>query len=303
MTAPTLYAPIQLQVEGYAPGVHQISADEYHADRTSLSSTGARKLLPPSCPAKFKWDLDHEPPPRKTFELGTAAHKLVLGEGPELVLVDAVRWDSNAVKAEVAAIRAEGGVPLKPAEMEAVEAMAQALREHPLASALFDPERGQPEQSLFWRDRFTGVNCRARLDWLPDSDGGRMLVADYKTATSASTRAFERAVLDYGYHQQDEHYSDGIWQLKIAEDVQFMFVVQEKTPPYLINVFQVSPGWLLMAEDRNTRARQIFKQCTETGIWPGYGTEVEMVFPPRWLETEHEQEYPPTSTTPRRTRS
>ncbi len=291
MTAPTLDAPIQLPLEGYAPGVHQISADEYHADRTSLSSTGARKLLPPSCPAKFKWDLDHEPPPRKTFEIGTAAHKMVLGEGPELVLVDAVRWDSTAVKAEVAAIRAEGGVPLKPAEMDAVQAMAKALREHPLAAALFDPERGRPEQSLFWRDKATGVNCRSRLDWLPETDGGRILVADYKSAVNASTDAFERAVKDYRYDQQDEMYSDGIRQLGIAEDVQFLFVVQEKTPPYLINVIQLSPMWLLMAEDRNKRAREIYKHCTETGNWPGYSTDVEIVSPPAWLETEHERQY------------
>ena len=289
-------APVQLQVEGYAPGVYQIPAEEYHADLTALSSTGARKLLPPSCPAKFKYELDNPQPSKKTFELGTAAHKLVLGDGPELVMVDAKRWDTDLIKARLVNIRAEGKVPLKRDEMETVQAMAKALREHPLASALFDPERGRPEQSLFWRDKATGVNCRARLDWLPETDGGRMLVADYKSCVSASASAFERTVKDYRYDQQDEFYSDGISQLGLAEDVQFMFVAQEKTPPYLINVFQISPTWLQMAEDRNKRARLIFKQCTESGVWPGYSSEVEMVFPPAWLETEHEREYPPTST-------
>jgi PDDEXK-like domain of unknown function (DUF3799) len=291
VTATTVEAPVQLPLEGFAPGVHQIPADVYHAQRVSLSSSGARKLLPPSCPAKFRYELDNPPPPKKTFDIGTAAHRLVLGDGPDLVVVDAKRWDSDAVKAEVAAVRAEGAIPLKRGEYEAVVAMATVLRQHPLASALFDPERGKPEQSLFWQDRATGVQCRARLDWLPETDGGRLLVADYKSAANASTAAFHQAVKDYRYDQQDEWYTTGVEAVGLAEDVVMVFVVQEKTPPYLINVCQCSPMWLLMAEDRNKRAREVFKRCTETGKWPGYGPDVEMVSPPTWLETEHERDY------------
>ena len=111
------------------PGLYDIPAELYHRDPVpggSLSSTGAKKLAS-SCPAKFKYWLDNPEPPKKTLDLGTAAHRLVLDDGPELVLVDAARWDTNAIKAEVAAIRAEGNIPLKRPELEQVHAMAAAM--------------------------------------------------------------------------------------------------------------------------------------------------------------------------------
>jgi hypothetical protein len=61
------------------PGVYdQVPEHVYHADPIpggSLSSSGARKLLAPSCPALFKHDQDNPQPHKKTFDIGTAAHK------------------------------------------------------------------------------------------------------------------------------------------------------------------------------------------------------------------------------------
>jgi hypothetical protein len=273
-----------------APGIYDIPNDVYHADRTSLSSTGARKLLTAS-PAQFKYDLDHPEPPKKTFDIGTAAHRLVLGDGPDLVLVDHPRWDTNKAKAEVAAAREAGAVPLKHDDWEQVHAMAAQLRRHPLAAALFDPDYGKPEQSLFWTDKATGVPCRARLDWLDNARGGRLLLPDLKTANNASTAKFEKAVVDFRYDQQADHYMDAVLQLGLADDVSFVFVVQEKQPPYLVNVIELATSWLLMAADRNKRAREIYAECTATGVWPGYGTEVAMAAAPDWLLTRHEREY------------
>jgi hypothetical protein len=275
----------------FAPGVYDIPAEEYHADRTSLSSSGARKLLPPSCPALFKWEQDHGQPTKATFEFGTAAHQMVLGSGPELVVVDRERWDTNAVKAEVAAIREAGAVPLKPSQMAEIKAMAEALRAHPLAAALLDPQYGKPEQSLFWRDPESGVNCRCRLDWLPVSDDGRMLVPEYKSCINASLKAFERSVAEYRYDQQAEWNTDGLRRLGLADDVQFLFIAQEKTAPYLVNVITLSVDWLLMARDRNVRARETYAACLESGRWPGYSDDVVTAGPPAWLEAEHDREY------------
>jgi hypothetical protein len=273
-----------------APGIYDIPNDVYHADRTSLSSTGARKLLTAS-PAQFKYDVDHPEPPKKTFDIGTAAHRLVLGDGPDLVMVDHPRWDTNKAKAEVSAAREAGAVPLKRDEWEQVHAMAAELRRHPLAAALFDPDYGKPEQSLFWTDKATGVPCRARLDWLDNARGGRLLLPDLKTANNASTAKFEKAVVDFRYDQQADHYTDAVLQLGLADDVSFVFVVQEKQPPYLVNVIELATPWLLMAADRNKRAREIYAECTATGVWPGYGAEVSMASAPDWLLNLHEREY------------
>src|SRR5207248_11468429 len=97
MAAPLLdYTPGDVQI--VEPGVYDITNDVYHADpvpQGSLSSTGARQLTPPNCPALFKWQLDHPEPPNSVFDIGTAAHKLVLGDGPQIVEVDADDWRSK----------------------------------------------------------------------------------------------------------------------------------------------------------------------------------------------------------------
>jgi hypothetical protein len=274
------------------PGIYQMTNEEYHADRGSLSSSGARLLLPPSCPALFRHAQDTPAEPKKTFELGTAAHKLVLGEGPDLVQVDAEKWTTNAVKAEVAAIRDEGGIPLKPAEYEQVHAMADALRRHPIAAALFDPARGRPEQSLFWRDRPTGVMRRARFDWLPDARSGRLIIPDYKTCRSAEPAALERAVQEFGYHQQDDWYRAAARALDLADDsAAFVFVCQEKTAPYLVTVVEMDATARRIGAARNRRALEVFAECTESGVWPGYSDDIAYLSLPTWAAIRDTEEY------------
>lgn len=274
------------------PGIYDLTNEEYHADRGSLSSSGARMLLPPSCPALFRHAQDTPQEPKKTFELGTAAHKLVLGEGPDLVKVDADKWTTNAVKAEVAAIRDEGGIPLKPAEYEQVHSMADALRRHPIAAALFDPARGKPEQSLFWRDRPTGVMRRARFDWLPDARSGRLIIPDYKTCRSAEPAALARAVQEFGYHQQDDWYRAAARALELADETAaFVFVCQEKTAPYVVTVVEMDAEARRIGAARNRRALEVFAECTESGAWPGYSDGVAYLSLPTWAAIRDTEEY------------
>ncbi|MEV4784075.1 PD-(D/E)XK nuclease-like domain-containing protein [Streptomyces tuirus] len=170
-----------MAAEAPALGLHSdLSNEAYHADKTSLSSSGARKLLPPSCPAKFRYEQDNPQPPTKTFDYGNAAHKLVLGNGPKLIVIDHDTWNTKEAKAAVADARAEGGIPLKQHEMQMVKDMAAAIRRHPLASALLEPAYGAPEQSGFWVDEATGIRCRVRFDWLPSHQEGRLIIPDYK---------------------------------------------------------------------------------------------------------------------------
>lgn len=274
------------------PGIYEMTNEEYHSHRYALSSSGARKLLPPSCPAIFRYEQDHPQPPKKAFDIGNAAHKLVLGTGPDLVRIDAEEWRTNAIKAEVAAVRAEGGIPLKPSEWEQVHAMADALRAHPVASLLFDPERGTPEQSLFWRDDRTGVMRRARLDWLPNPRTGRLIIPDYKTCASANPEKLQRAVEDFGYHQQDDWYRSACRALGLADDAAaFVFVCQEKTAPYVITVIEMDATARRIGAARNRRALEIFAECTRTGYWPGYSDEISHLSLPPWAETRDSLEY------------
>lgn len=275
-------------------GVFDIPADEYHADPIpggSLSSSGARKLLAPSCPALFRYEQDNPQGPRKTFELGHAAHKLVLGVGPGLVLVDHEKWNTNEIKAEVAEIRECGAIPLKRAEYEQVHAMAAKLRGHPLAGALLQPDRGKAEQTLIWQDETTGVWCRALVDWLGNRDRSpRPICADYKSTVRADLDSLQKTVHSYGYNCQADWYLSGARALGWPEDTAFLFIFQEKTAPYLVTVVQLDEAAMAIASDRNRRAREIYRDCTATGIWPAYTTDIELLGLPAWAERREFEE-------------
>jgi len=262
--------------------VHDLTDDEYFADPVpggSLSSTGVRELLPPSCPAKFFWNRRFARPAKKAFDVGHAAHKLVLGAGPELVRIDAEKWLSNAVKAEVAAVREAGGVPLKPADWDAVHAMADALREHPLASKLFVD--GAPEQTLVWRDEETGVMCRAKTDWLTAHG-----IVDYKSCDKAEPGHLRKSVFNFGYHIQAAFYLRGFRALQSRTEPFFAFVAQEKEPPYLVTVFQLTQDALDQGDRQCAEALRIFRDCTEANTWPGYTDDIEDIDLPVWAKTE-----------------
>lgn len=273
------------------PGIYDMTNEVYHSHRYALSSSGARKLLPPSCPAIFRYEQDTPQPVKKVWDIGNAAHKLVLGNGPTLVQIDAEEWRTNKVKDEVADVRAAGNIPLKPSEHQQVHDMADALRRHPVASLLFDPERGTPEQSLFWRDDRTGVMRRARLDWLPNPRTGRLIIPDYKTCRSANPEKLAKDIDEYGYHQQDDTYRSGAQALGIAnDDAAFVFVCQEKTAPYLVTVVELNPMALRVARDLNRQAIETYRICCETGRWPGYSDEIELISLPAWAENRYLQE-------------
>ena len=247
---------------------------EYHADPVpggSLSASGAKLLLPPSCPARYWHDRCFPPPPKDTFELGTAAHRLILGTGPALVLIDAPDWRTKAAKEARDTARFEGHVPLLLADFSQIEAMATAIRKHPLAGVLLDEDRGKAEQSLFWADDDTGTWRRARLDWLPHPQPGRrLLVSDYKTCDRADRESIRKAVANYGYHLQAAQYTDGVRALGLDDDPAFVFIFQEKSAPYLVNVVQLDDDAMAAGRDRMRLACEIFRDCTKSGCWPGY---------------------------------
>ncbi|MFE1205696.1 PD-(D/E)XK nuclease-like domain-containing protein [Streptomyces sp. NPDC058762] len=270
-----------------------LTAEEYHADRTSISSSGLRALLAPGCPAQFKYDRDNPRPPKREFDLGHAAHLLVLGEGPDL---DPLPFDNYLTKAAREArdeAHSMGAIPLLTHEWEQVQAMADAIRRHPIAGPLFTPGSGRAELSIFWTDPATGVRCRVRPDWLKQMPG-LALAADYKTCRDASPDAVSRAIRDHSYHQQDALYTDGIWAALQPEDVRFVFVFQSKTAPYLITVRELAQQDRDIGRARNERALRIYADCERTGIWPdwtGPVTEIPTISMPSYDTLRQAEEY------------
>src|SRR5690606_39543109 len=125
-------------------------------------------------------------------------------------------------------------------DYEQIQAMAAALRAHPVAGPIFTESAGRAEQSLFWQDSDTRVVCRARIDHLPQpTQHGRLILADYKTCATADPNKLPRLIVHHGYHLQAAWYIDGVRTLGLAEDVAFLFVLQEEQAPYLVTVVEL----------------------------------------------------------------
>jgi hypothetical protein len=272
------------------PGVYDLPADVYHADPVpahlggSLSSSGAKLLLPPSCPAIFDWQRRNGEKHTDAFDFGHAAHAAVLGAGAETVVVDADSWRGKAAQDAKAKAYAEGKTPLLAKDAAVVDAMAVQLRAHPIAAALLDPNRGAPERSLFARDPDTGVWLRGMFDWLPNPDRpGRYILPDYKTtAGNGDPSGFTRSMADYRYHGQAAWYTDLVRALGIADDPAFVFIVQSKTAPYLVSVIEPDTEALDVGRAENRAAIDLYAQCTADNHWPAWGDSILPASLPPW---------------------
>ena len=280
-------------------GLHyDLDEAAYHRD-PALSASGAKRLLPPNCPALFKHDRDNGGRPNKrTFDFGHAAHAAVLGVGLEVVVVqkvtkdkqrvDASDYTTKSAQAHRDEIYAAGKCPVLADEKLRVDEMANALRKHPIARRLLDREHGRPEVSFFWHDEQRGLDRRARFDWLPDAAAdGRIVLPDYKTTASAEPRKFHRSIFDFGYDVQSVWYTDAVQAAGLADDVEFQLIAQETKPPYLITVHTLDHFALMVGRERVNAACALFVECTSANRWPGYSDEVEYVAAPDWLAAQY----------------
>ena len=288
------------------PGVYRIREEVYHADPVpggSLSSSWAKKILPPNTPAHYAYERKTGGVRKREFDFGRAAHLVVLGEGGRLHVIEADNYRTADAQEQRDWAYAEGLTPLLAHEYATVLAMADALRSNALASALFPRQRyeggtlipagGQAELSLFWRDEITGVMLRCRLDWAPYAvPGHRFFVPDYKTCNNASPQSFMKAVADYRYNVQAAWNTAGVEAtgLNNGAEVVFPFVCQEKTAPYLTAVHTLSQVSLDFGRRRMRQAIDLYARCRESGEWPGYGDHPNVLELPVWFEKNEEEE-------------
>ncbi len=262
----------------------------YHADKRTLSSSEARRVL--ESPSRYRWEKDHERPYNAAFEVGHAAHTMLLGAGSDWVIVEEASWRSKAAReARDQALR-DGKNPVLRSDFDVVKAMADRMLEHPLCGRLFTRDDAYPELSMYWDGDGLGgpVPCRARPDLTVGEDVPEVLV-DYKTTADASPDGFAKSVARYGYHMQQEWYRDACEALYGARPG-FVFVVQEKAPPYDVGVYTLDDTAAELGRRMNSVARGVWEWCVRHGSWPSpFKPEPVTVSLPAWEESRLREEY------------
>lgn len=255
------------------PGFYNLAAADYHADPIeggSLSQSRAKVLLDEAGPAKFHANHREQ---KTAWNIGTAAHAYVLGEGVErIVLINAENYYSKAAKAARDDAYAKGMTPIITPEHEQAMAMADALKAHPLA---VETLTGLHERSAFIKRG--PLWLRGMLDtYSPGSH-----IADYKTTFDASSRGVISSVWKYRYHMQAAWYRALVKDLT-GESLPVRFVFQEKKPPYLVSVWEATDDYIELGQADMEDAIQLYVRCRQSGIWPGYPAEIQQLTPPDW---------------------
>ncbi len=283
-------AKIDTSDEAFRAGIHNLSSADYHADpapEPSLSATLA-KLITAKSPlhawtACRRLNPNWKPLNKKTFDIGTAAHRAVLGCGddyvaiPEDILASNSAATTTAAKAFVADARENGLTPIKQDEVSQIEAMRDIahvrLAEYGIT---LDPARS--EIAAF--AEMDGIWCRALFDNVPENPA--LPIYDYKTCEDASPEACLKAITSYGYDVQAEHYL-AVWKAVTGEDRKFVFIFQEKPEPNEVTLVALSGSFRDVGQHRAAKARRMWADSITTNKWPGYPVGLHEVDAPAWL--------------------
>lgn len=276
-------------------GVHRISSDEYHADPCeipSLSRGTIKDLLYKSAAyvkmSHPKLNSNHKTVNEAKFDIGTAAHAMLL-EGEDVVhVIDEKDWRKKSAQEERDIAYENGKTPLLAEQYEIVKAMTVSAekqiadcRELKINDLRTD---GDAELTYIWeRDK---TLLRVRPDWISKD---RTLILDYKTtAQSADPATFARNVVTMGYDIQAAMYPEGV---KSVEGIKpkFIFVVQETYEPYLCSFIGLPPEFLAMGQQKMEYGIYLWEQYMLTGNWPGYPNKVCWLDTPPWALASWEQ--------------
>jgi PDDEXK-like domain of unknown function (DUF3799) len=284
------------------PGIYSgIPLDLYHAvnicDGPSISSSGLRKIFNES-PAHFyaEWagnpdreeqdDADH-------FSIGRAVHHLMLGE-PQFAKFFVIEpdeyeveiktknglektgelkpWSNNAVvcKRWHEAQRTAKRAVLTVDAIHNIKGMCRRLGMNPIVK--LGALNGMIEQSIFWKDKQTGIWLKSRPDSIPNDSGD---FVDLKTTTSVQWVDLMRAIGSFGYHQQGALVRQAAVEALGLKTASFTLIFVEKKNPWCERIVTLKDEELARGHKQNRVALDQFAECLRTKHWPGPGESAD----------------------------
>lgn len=270
-------------------GRHDIPAGEYHSDpcpEPSISRSIIHALVPPGTPLHAR----HKHPRLggwrpadagdRAMQIGSACHAIMFGEAGKIRIIDADNYKTKVARADRDEAAGGNMLPILASDYRQACMIVEEGRRQLSERGVFAFIAGRPEQTLIWQEN--DVWCRARLDWLPDNPGSP--IDDYKTtAGSASEEIWGRAAFAVGDDIQAAFYRRGVRAVFGVEPGPFRFVVQEQNPPFAINVITLTERAVENANRKIDYALRTWRNCLDSGVWPGYtmGYQVDI---PAWRE-------------------
>lgn len=275
------------------PGSYRIAEADYHADPCpvpSLSRSTIMDLLY-DCPRRAwfnhpRLNPDYKEEESEKFDIGKAAHAMLL-EGRDAVhVVEADDWRTKAAKQAREEARQAGKIPLLEDQYHEVKRMVNHAISELAGSEIGIQDlhdEGESELSYIWME--SGLWMRVRPDWISKD---RRIVLDYKTTgASANPEDYSRIIIASGLDVQDAFYTRGIKAVDGTEP-DFYFMVQETKPPYLCSFIDLDMVFREIGQEKTKKGISIWRDCMATDKWPGYPPKVCTVEAPGWAMAQWE---------------
>lgn len=252
-----------------------------------ISSTDLKKMT--KSPAHFRYWKDN--PQEDTHDLlfGRAVHKYVLEKDDffkEFAVAPNVDRRTKAGKEQFALfeVENEGKDIITQDDFDKIKAMYDALYATPFVERLLS---GEKELSFFVEDEKTGLTVKCRPDCLSEIGDTNILI-DYKSTKDASSDAFMKDAIKLNYDLQMAMYKE-IAEKKLGKKYAVIFIAQEKTAPYLVNILEANEYFLKSGADMYHTYLDIYAECNETGNWYGYTNDgINTLGLPNWLQKQYE---------------
>ena len=259
----------------------QMTNEEYHAHKAISKSKldAARKS------GRHLYDMLHGPPRESTaaFDLGTALHASALpGESVDEVAVRMPEGMKKTTKEGKAFVSDnKGKIILNSSDAYVLDQMMLSLTEHPFTrSFVLGDLKGKAEQSFFCTDSETGLELKARPDFILDDYS---LILDLKTTVDASPKGFQRSVANYRYYVQASHYLDVVESATGTRPKAFLFVAVEKSRPFGAAVYMADQAMIDLGKQHAREDLDNIAKWMAEDNYPGYSEQVEEISLPRWM--------------------
>ncbi len=262
-----------------------LTNEQYHADKTSVSSTALKRILKSPLNFYSSHMLGFREEESDAFRFGSAFHMALL-EPTEFQKMYVLQPEfkgtgSVAARAEWRESQKPGAVILKEDEYNDLLGMLNSVQRHNGACNIL--KKGESEVSGYFRDPETGIKCRIRPDFM---HLGSMALLDVKTTRDVEATEFSKTMWNYRYDIQMYFYSKAIEIITGRRVKYHLYLAIEKKFPFECAVYNVDEMVLERGKRDCDAAMQKLKTCLDTDAWIGYQNKVEMISLPSWALRE-----------------
>lgn len=261
----------------------KMDINEYHSSE-GLSSSGVSLIL--DCPARYHAEYmeDRDREESEKFEIGQSLHTYVLEQDDfhnRYYMMETevdLRTKTGKETMEAEKLKAAGRKIIRKKDADFLLEMGKSVLKHPFWNKLVERNI---EHSIWWEGGIFNTLLKARPDVYDDK-----IIVDIKTTDSI--KMFKKSTYNYGYHRQAAMQIDA---LKSADNIErlHVFFVVEKRYPYLTSCFSLCEQSIQKGREEYLDAAITYRDCMNSGKWPGYEEKVQQISIPDWALIEKEE--------------